>query len=213
MSDKSTSTRWYDGLIYSLTIDRIAGRSFARPISKYVSEKSSAVDIGCGVGSVVAELAGKCAHVTGVDLSPKMTGFARKRLSAAGITNADVVTASAAELSSHLGRKYDYAVMTQFLHEIPADVRDRVMEEAMKVAKEFIIADFLAPYPESFMGRFIRFIELSAGKEHNGNFRDWLGKGGIDGFLKKHGLIIKEERVFSTGVGKIVRAGRNPSSF
>lgn len=208
MSDQLKSTRWYDGLFYGLTIDRIAGRSFARPISKYVSEKSSAVDIGCGVGSVIAELAGKCSSVTGVDLSPKMTGFARKRLSAAGITNANVVTASATQLSSHLDGKYDYAVMTQFLHEIPADVRDRVMEEAQKVAREFIIADFLAPYPDTFKGRMIRFIEMSAGREHNDNFRDWVARGGVDGFLMKHGLTIREERVFSTGVGKIVRAGR-----
>ncbi len=208
MKQRRNASRWYDGLFYSLTVDRIAGRSFAKPISRYVSENSTALDIGCGVGSLVAELAKKCSHVTGVDLSPGMTEFARKRLAAAGVTNADIMNISAGELSSHVAGAFDYAIMTQFLHEIPADLRDRVMKEAMKVAKEFIIADFLAPYPDTLSGRMIRLVEMSAGKEHNANFRDWVGKGGIDGFLKSHGLKVMEERVFSTGVGKIVKVGR-----
>jgi ubiquinone/menaquinone biosynthesis C-methylase UbiE len=207
MKNETKKSRWYDGLFYSMTIDPIAGKSFAKPISKYVSEKSTAIDIGCGVGTVVAALAKKCSHVTGVDLSPKMTAFARKRLDAARVTNADIIDCSATELSSKVNRTFDYAIMTQFLHEIPANERDLVIKEAMKVAKEFIIADFLAPYPDTFQGRMIRFVEMSAGKEHNANFRDWVGKGGIDGFLKMHGLKILEERIFSTGVGKIVKAG------
>mgnify|MGYP001426105505 FL=1 len=81
MTDKLNASHWYDGLFYSLTIDRIAGQSFARPVSRYVSQNSTALDIGCGVGTLVAELAKKCAHVTGVDLSPKMTDFARKKRS------------------------------------------------------------------------------------------------------------------------------------
>ncbi|HOD15625.1 MAG TPA: class I SAM-dependent methyltransferase [Spirochaetota bacterium] len=208
MTDKLNASHWYDGLFYSLTIDRIAGQSFARPVSRYVSQNSTALDIGCGVGTLVAELAKKCAHVTGVDLSPKMTDFARKKLAAAGMTNTDIMNVSAGELSAHVGRRYDYAIMTQFLHEIPAGLREKVMDEAMKVANEFIIADFLAPYPDTFKGRMIRFVEMSAGKEHNANFKDWVAMGGIDAFLRRHGLKINEERIFSTGVGKIVKAGR-----
>ena len=207
MAREEHASRWYDGFFYGLTIDRIAGRSFARPVSRYVPENSSVIDIGCGVGSVVSELARKCSRVTGVDLSPKMTDFTRKRIAAAGLANVDILTASAAELSSHVSGTYDYAVMTQFLHEIPANVRDLVMSETKKVAGMFVIADFLAPYPDTFQGRMIKFVELSAGKEHNANFRDWVERGGIDGFLKKHGLKVLEERIFSTGVGKIVKAG------
>jgi ubiquinone/menaquinone biosynthesis C-methylase UbiE len=208
MNHEKLKSRWYDGFFYSMIVDRIAGKSFAGPISRYISDNSTAIDIGCGVGTVVAALAKKCSHVTGVDLSPKMTAFALKRLEAAGITNADIMNISATELSSRVTQTYDFAIMTQILHEIPEGVRDRVIQEAMKVAKEFIIADFLAPYPDTFSGKMIRFVEMSAGKEHNANFRDWVGKGGLDGFLKKHGLKILEERIFSTGVGKIVKAGR-----
>ena len=208
MERQENASRWYDGFFYWLTIDRIAGRSFAKPISRFVSENSTALDIGCGVGSLVAELSKKCSHVTGVDLSPKMTDFARKRLAAAGVTNADILNSSAGELSTHVGRRYDFAIMTQFLHEIPAGLREKVMNEAMKVAEVFIIADFLTPYPDTISGRMIRLVEMSAGKEHNANFRDWIAKGGIDGFMKMHGLRAMEERMYSTGAGKIVKATR-----
>jgi ubiquinone/menaquinone biosynthesis C-methylase UbiE len=206
MNTDINRSRWYDGLFYSLVVDPIAGKSFARPVSHYGSDNSTAIDIGCGVGTVVAVLAKKCTHVTGVELSPKMVSYARKRLAAGSIRNAEILHASAADLSSTVTRKYDYAVMTQFLHEIPADLRDRVMDEVKKIAREFIFADFIDPYPDTFQGTMIRLVEMSAGKEHNANFRDWLGKGGLDGFLRKHGLSAVEERIFSTGVGKIVKA-------
>jgi ubiquinone/menaquinone biosynthesis C-methylase UbiE len=208
MKKEKGISRWYDGFFYSMVVDPIAGKSFAKPISNYVSVNTTAIDIGCGVGTVVAALAEKCSHVTGVDLSPKMTAYTRKRLAVACVTNADIIECSATELSLKVSRTFDYAIMTQFLHEIPADARDMVIQEAMKVAKEFIIADFLAPYPDTFSGKMIRFVEMSAGKEHNANFKDWVAKGGIDAFLKKHGLTVREERVFSTGVGKIVKASR-----
>ncbi len=206
MSTNIDKSRWYDGLFYRMTVDPIAGKSFAKPVAHYVADNSSAIDIGCGVGSVVLELAKQCSHVTGVDYSPKMVSYARKRLAAVSIGNAEILYASAAELASRVSRTYDYAIMTQFLHEIPADIRDRVMEEVRKIASEYIIADFIVPYPDTFQGKIIRLVEMSAGKEHNTNFRDWLGKGGLDGFIRKHGLSVVEERIFSTGVGKIVKA-------
>ncbi|HPL15955.1 MAG TPA: class I SAM-dependent methyltransferase, partial [Spirochaetota bacterium] len=179
MDENKNKSRWYDGLFYSITIDPIAGKSFAKPISRYVSENSSIIDVGCGTGSVVLELAKRCYHVTGIELSPKMVNFARKRLDAASINNAEILQMSATELSSKVSRTFDYAVMTQFLHEIPAEIRDKVMGEVKKVAREFIIADFIAPYPSTLQGMMIRFVEMSAGKEHNANFGDWLGKGGL----------------------------------
>ena len=206
MNPDLNKSTWYDGLFYKITVDPIAGKSFVKPVLRYVADNSTVIDIGCGVGTVVAALAKKCSHVTGVEQSPKMFNYARKRLADGSIGNAEILHGSAAELSSLVSRKYDYAIMTQFLHEIPADLRDRVMDQAKKIAREFIIADFIAPYPDTFKGRIIRFIEMSAGKNHNANFRDWLSRGGLDGFLDKHGLTIIEERVFSTGVGKIVKA-------
>ncbi len=199
-------SRWYDGLLYRLGADPIAGGSFLGTVSSCVFDNASVIDIGCGVGTLVVGLAAKCSRVTGVELSPRMAAYAGKRVAARGIRNAEIVLASATELSSRVSGWYDFAVMTQFLHEISADVRDAVMAEALKVAREFIIADFIAPFPVTLQARVIRVLEMAAGREHNGNFREWLDRGGLDGFLEYHGLKIVNERRFSNGTGKIVRA-------
>jgi len=206
LKENINKSRWYDGLLYSMAMDPVVGKSFSKTISQYVSAGSSVIDIGCGVGSVARELSNKCSHVTGIDLSIKMVNYARKRLAAASIYNVEILLGSAADLSSQVYRTYDYAVMTQFLHEIRDDDRNRVMEKIKEIAREFIIADFIAPCPDSISGRMISFLEMLAGKEHNDNFRDWLGRGGLDGFLDRHGLTVIDERNFSTGVGKIVKA-------
>jgi cyclopropane fatty-acyl-phospholipid synthase-like methyltransferase len=171
-----------------------------------VFDNASVIDIGCGVGTLVVGLAAKCSRVTGVELSPRMASYAGRRVAARGIRNAEIILASATELSSRVSGRYDFAVMTQFLHELSDGVRDAVMAEALKVAGEFIIADFIAPFPETLKGRMIRALEMAAGREHNGNFREWLARGGLDGFLARHGLRIVKERCFSNGTGKIVRA-------
>ncbi len=206
MDNTINSSRWYDGFLYSISMDAMVGKSFVKTISGYITDNSSVLDIGCGVGSVVMGLSVKCGHVTGMDLSDKMVTYARKRLAAASVDNAEILHGSAVDLLPGMARTYDYAVMTQFLHEISGDARDRIMEQAKKVAREFIIADFTAPYPDTPSGRIIRFLEMAAGKEHYTNFRDWLEKGGLDGLLGRHDLAIVEERIYSTGVGKIVKA-------
>lgn len=206
MRKRINKSRWYDGVFYGITVDPIAGKSFAKPIAHYVAEGSSAIDIGCGVGSVVAELSKKCSLVTGVDLSVKMVNVARKRLTAASIRNVDILLASAADLASRIGRTYDYAIMTQFLHEISPELRIRIMDDIKKIAREFIIADFISPYPNTLSGTMIRLIEMAAGKEHNANFGDWIARGGLDGFLRDQGMAVIDEHLFSTGVGKIVKA-------
>lgn len=49
---------------------------------------STVLDVGCGTGSLALILAPDCAHVTGVDVSEKMIGHARRKAEAGGVTNA-----------------------------------------------------------------------------------------------------------------------------
>lgn len=206
MKTAKNRSRWYDGSFYSLMIDPIAGKSFAGPVSRLVSRDATVLDIGSGTGALVTALSAKCTHVTGIDRSPDMVRFARKTLYKNNIRNAEIILMSATELSTHLDRRYDYVIMTQFLHEIPEDARNQVMKEAKKVTREFIIADFISPYPKTSHGRLIRLVEMSAGKEHNANFNNWVKQGGLDTFIRAHRLNVIEEKLYKTGVGKIIKA-------
>jgi putative AdoMet-dependent methyltransferase len=51
------------------------------------------VDLGCGTGAFVAEVAHHCRRVIGVDVSPKMLAGARQRMQDAGLTNVELVKA------------------------------------------------------------------------------------------------------------------------
>lgn len=67
-----------------------------------------AIDIGCGCGATVLELArrvGPGGHVFGVDLSAPMLGLARKRTAEAGLTQAALVQA---DMSTYAFAHHDF---------------------------------------------------------------------------------------------------------
>lgn len=49
----------------------------------------AALDLGCGAGALLAQLAPRARHVTGVDLSPRMIALARERV--AGLSNVEIL--------------------------------------------------------------------------------------------------------------------------
>jgi SAM-dependent methyltransferase len=59
----------------------------------------SVIDVGCGCGATVLELArrvGPSGRVMGLDVSEPMAGRARERIAAAGLTNAEIIISDAA---------------------------------------------------------------------------------------------------------------------
>jgi SAM-dependent methyltransferase len=200
-------TSWYDGLFYRLMIDPIAGKRLAGPVGKCVEEGSSIIDIGSGTGSLVLALAPRCRRAVGVDLSSKMVRYAAKRLaSRARLSRAEFFHVDGAGMAERFQETFDYAIITQVLHEVRPEVRAKIIAEARKIARMAIIVDFAAPFPRKLFSRFVRLVELSAGKEHNKNFREWYDAGGIDGFVRREGLTVQAERLLKPGVVKIVKA-------
>lgn len=49
------------------------------------------LDVGCGPGTITAELAGRVAHVTAVEVTEQALGLARAEVAARGLTNVDLV--------------------------------------------------------------------------------------------------------------------------
>lgn len=65
-----------------LTPDRPEGGRYEKRLLRYVPQPcESALDIGCGTGSLSRALALRTAHVVAVDLSPNMVSVARQRSS------------------------------------------------------------------------------------------------------------------------------------
>ncbi len=53
-----------------------------------ITPETTALDLGCGAGRYSLALAGKVKSVMGVDISPKMLGYACEQIRANGVTNA-----------------------------------------------------------------------------------------------------------------------------
>ncbi len=83
----SSGERWlahidrFEGMLTEIGEAAIAHAGF--------SPGERVVDVGCGCGPTTLAIAGKVAHVTGVDVAPKLIALAKKRAAEAGIGNAD----------------------------------------------------------------------------------------------------------------------------
>jgi SAM-dependent methyltransferase len=89
---------WYDGFVYDKLFTPLT-TWLMDYISEVIPDKSTVLEVGCGPGSLALELSGKCAYVTGIDLSGKMIAYAMKRKAKMGITNIDFLCVDAAGLS------------------------------------------------------------------------------------------------------------------
>jgi len=74
-------SRDYDSEAMSLIDERIFGLLEGMEV---LSGGGSALDIGCGTGSLTSMIASRCSSVLGLDISPGMLGVARERCSGLG---------------------------------------------------------------------------------------------------------------------------------
>ncbi len=206
MLSTTDRTHWYDGAFYARFVDAGAGRGLVRHMDRLVDEGASVVDLACGTGALILALSEKCPKAAGIDLSSRMIGHARSAAARLGNARVKFIHGSAADAADLLGERFDYAVMTYFLHELDHDMRCRVLEEAVKITDRVIIADFISPQPKGLNAFFTRIVERAAGREHYRNSRDWLVRGGMDGYLQRSGFEIRREIVPGPGTIKLVLA-------
>jgi SAM-dependent methyltransferase len=199
-------THWYDGWWYRRVIDPMSGGGLARAVTDFLDPGTTVLDIACGTGALACHLASHCREVVGIDLSSKMIAFARQQATKQGLRNLDFQHAGALGLSKRFPRRFDYAVMTQFLHSVPESLRQRLAAELPALADRFVVADFVAPLPRSFAGVTIHLVELLEGRSSYRAFRQWIARGGLDGFLARQGLRPIGEKIYHSRLGKIVLA-------
>ncbi|MBU3949065.1 MAG: class I SAM-dependent methyltransferase [Proteobacteria bacterium] len=200
--DKS---HYYDGKLYGIIFD-YALKEIRDTIIAQIEPGSNLIDIGCGTGSLVFDLAKKCNSVTGVELSSKMFDYAKRRQLANKIQNIRFIHGDAANLPDFKDKQFDYATFSMAIHEMPPDLRVKVLLEAKRIAKKIIIADFAAPLPNNLMGIMTRIIEFSAGIDHFRCFLDYQKNHGTSPLLSICQLSVYKEFTIKYGAMKIVAA-------
>jgi ubiquinone/menaquinone biosynthesis C-methylase UbiE len=187
----------YDSIVEPLVRQlRVMGMKMFPP-----DEGMSVLDIGCGTGTHLEIYQRAGCKVVGIDTSSSMLEIARSKLT------------GRAEL--HLGdashmpfphESFDLVLAMFLLHEIPASIRSSVINEAKRVTKRsgrFLVIDY-DPGPARFpvgwlLKMVILFMEISVGRAHFWNYRDFMANGGLRPLIGENGLAIEGERIVGGG--------------
>lgn len=191
------------GKFYGTIVDPIL-----KPMRKYVAseinKQESVIDIACGTGAQVFELAKTASSVVGVDYSASMLGFAKKHTLKHHSENIEFILGDATNLSSINNDSFDVATMTLALHQFPPHLHKPILMEMKRIARKIIIVDYAVPLPLNYTGVGSRVAEFLAGKEHNRNFKSFCKLGGLDKILTQNGLLIQKSILFAKGAFQLV---------
>ncbi len=149
-------------------------------------EAGHVLDIACATGDQCRALGRSGIRATGLDLSEDMVSIARRT----GGRNVDYVQGSAYELPFEKGT-FDASLLLLALHEHTEAERTRMLDEAIRVARSYVVlADYEAPRRARMnpAWQVIRFVEHIAGPEHRAGFLDFVRCGSLTGFIERHQL-------------------------
>ena len=184
--------------VYSLLIDPLLS-GLRKKVALEIEKGETVIDIACGTGLQLIELADKAATVTGVDLSESMVSFATKSAVKRNITNASFHIADATDLSLFNGHNFDVAVLSMALHQFDSKLHDPILNEIKKVAGKIIILDYAIPLPKNYAGVASKVAEFLAGKEHYRNFKSYTKTGGLKNILSPNEFTIRKSKVVGKG--------------
>ncbi len=188
----SNKNHWYDGWFYDKLIAPNQDNLF-RIIKEIIKEGSDVLDVGCGTGRLLFQLADKCNGVTGIDLSLKNIYKAKENLVKNPVKNIQIIHGNALELQNKINKKFDYSILTYVIHEMHFKERIEVINQLKKISNKIIIGDYLVPHPKSFYGKLNWAVEFAAGRDHFNNFKNFLENGGLKELAKNVSMKIEKE--------------------
>lgn len=197
--------RWYDGLLYHWLADPALRGARAR-IRRRVPPGSSLIDMGCGTGELLFQLADRCSLLTGVEASQRMARYAARRFQRLRLAHVRVLDRDAGALDEVPDKTYDYATACMALHEMNPARRGAVLGQMTRVARRLIVVDYAHPPGAGAMQWAIRAAERLAGARHHRNFLDYQAAGGLDALLAAQGLTCEERALLFGGTLMLVVA-------
>lgn len=193
------------GFVYSTIIDPLL-KNLRKRVSLEINKGDTVIDIACGTGAQLFEIADKAKSVTGIDLSASMVSYAAKRAKAQHIKNASFVVGDATDLSIFYQQKFDVAILSMALHQFDPGLDKAILAEVKKVAGKIIVLDYAVPLPKNYVGAGSKLAEFLAGTEHNRNFKSYTKAGGLATILPANGFTLHRLKVMGKGAFHLVVA-------
>ena len=108
---------WYQGWIQKTFCDDWTSE-IHKTIKSFVKPETKVLDVGCGSGTLAFQLAEKCSHVTGLEISSKLHSMAQKTLAKSIYQNLSFLKLNIMDLDDSIIHNFDYIIMSLFFHEI-----------------------------------------------------------------------------------------------
>jgi SAM-dependent methyltransferase len=192
-------SRIYDGAFFGRMLDPF-NSDLHGFVAAQVEPGARVLEVGCGTGALAFRLAAKAAEVVGVELSPAMIAYARRRNAIAATPNVSFVLGDVAgALAGRPEASFELATLVLVLHEMPAETRPGVLREAARLARRVLCLDYSVPLPRTPLGLLYRGLELAAGLEHFRAFRDFSARGGTEAIALSAGLSSRRLRTVAAG--------------
>lgn len=177
-----------------------------QPIRKAVMNElkehknKSILDLCCGTGNQLKLLSRngfKNLHC--LDLSDSMLEIAKKNSHFIKIYNEDAVKTNFKDSS------FDIIIISFAIHEKDRNIQEKLINEAFRIIKKdglLLIVDYAFDNKTIKIGRIgINIVEKMAGKEHYGNFKNYIQNNGLLSLIKKDRFkLIKSNKKLFNGV-------------
>jgi len=191
------------GLFYSTVIDPVLS-GMRKKVNRVISNEQNILDVACGTGAQVFELAHSAKEVTGIDLSESMIRKAEQTKQKRNIPNVSFRICDATGHWKFNDKQFDIALITLALHQFPPENYSAILGEMKRVAKKIIILDYAVPLPHNITGWGSRVAEFFAGREHHQNFRKFYRAGGLKNILAENNLTIQHKVFLAKGAFQLV---------
>jgi ubiquinone/menaquinone biosynthesis C-methylase UbiE len=166
------------------------------------------LDVCCGTGNLTAMLAAAGCRVTGIDSSPTMLSYARRKQIAAEYKQMDATKLP-------FDCEYDAAIISLALHEMSPGIRGQVwasMCAAIRPGGRLVAMDFTVPKRSNLLASLLSgLVEqderemLKIHAEHYQNFREFMNSGGVTAWMRKQDQPVEAEyRYWSGNVAVVI---------
>lgn len=193
----------FENLIYKYIIDPLLF-SVRKRIVSAIQPQQTVLDLACGTGALVFQLSGLCREATGIDLEKSVIMLANTEKRRKEIPNIRFFVADATAIPELTDKSFDVVTISMAVHQFDPNLYQPLLNEAKRLGKTVIIADYNVPLPVNLNGVTARFIEFLAGREHFRNFRKFYRKGGLEQILSHHGFHVVSSETFGNGIFKMV---------
>lgn len=191
------------GWFYGAVIDPVL-TGMRKKVNREIPNGQKILDVACGTGAQVFELAPFAKEVTGIDLSESMIRKAEQTKVKGNFSNVQFRVCDATGNWKFNDNEFDISLITMALHQFAPEKYSAILGEMKRVAQQIVIVDYSVPLPQNITGWGSRVAEFFAGREHFRNFRQFYQLGGLKKILAENNITVKQERYFAKGAFQLL---------